>query len=159
MYIGPYQLTDEVPSDNPLMKGLTLGQLLLSPTRTYAPVMKELLSRHFSALHGIVHCSGGGQTKCLKYLPATLRVVKDQLFDPPVIFDLLQKASGCDDREMYQVFNMGHRLDIFTPRQHADDILQTARQFGIEAKVVGRVEASAARELHLTVKGKLIKFT
>ncbi|MFM7838011.1 MAG: AIR synthase related protein [Chitinophagaceae bacterium] len=158
VYIGPYQLTDEIPTDNPLLKGLTLGQLLLSPTRTYAPVMKELLNRHFPALHGLVHCSGGGQTKCLKYLPSALRVIKDQLFDPPVIFDLLQKASGSDDREMYQVFNMGHRLEIFTPQKHASEIIQTARQFGVEAKVVGRVESSATRELHLYAKGKLINY-
>src|SRR6201999_3914159 len=87
-----------------------IGHLLLSPTRTYAPLLKELLTGHFAAIHGLVHCSGGGQTKCMKYLPGEFRVVKDNLFEPPVVFKLIQEASGSDDREMYQVFNMGHRL-------------------------------------------------
>ncbi len=98
VYIGPHKLTDETEP------GQTIGDLILSPTRTYAPLMKELLESHFDAIHGLVHCSGGGQTKCLKYLPANFRIVKDNLFEPPLIFQLIQKASHSDFHEMYQVF-------------------------------------------------------
>ena len=87
---------------------------MLSPTRTYAPVVKALLENHFDQIHGMIHSSGGGQTKCLKYLPGPMRIVKDNLFKPPVIFDLIRQSSGADDREMYQVFNMGQRLEIYT---------------------------------------------
>src|SRR5690606_3974543 len=117
-----------------------IGHLLLSPTRTYAPLMKLLLGEHFEAIHGLVHCSGGGQTKCLKYLPAPYRIVKDNLFAPPVVFNLLKAASGSDWREMYQVFNMGHRLEVFTTEKDADKILAAGSSLGLEGRIVGRVE-------------------
>ena len=107
-------------------------------------------------IHGIIHCSGGGQTKCMKYLPGNFRVVKDDLFEPPVIFELLQKASGADTREMYQVFNMGHRLEIFTSEKTAYELIKIADGFGIGAKVVGRVESEETKELVLTVKDETI---
>jgi phosphoribosylformylglycinamidine cyclo-ligase len=130
-----------------------IGKLLLSPTRTFAPVMKVLLQDHFSAIHGLVHCSGGGQTKCLKYVPEQVRIVKDNLFEPPVIFELIQKASGADDREMFQVFNMGTRLEIYTTENEADKIVNVSKSFGVDAKVIGRVEASDKKELVIDVKG------
>lgn len=158
VYIGPHRLTDEagglfaagsrIPDTD---SRTTVGNLLLSPTRTYAPLMKVLLNEHFDAIHGLVHCSGGGQTKCMKYLPGNFRIIKDNLFDVPVIFNLLQKASGSDNREMYQVFNMGHRLEIFTDAKSAGLFIQAGQQFGIEAKVVGRVEPSEKKELILIV--------
>jgi phosphoribosylformylglycinamidine cyclo-ligase len=161
VYIGPFRMTDKLqvassklhgidlqPADNSLQ--LTIGNLLLSPTRTYAPLLKTLLQEHFEAIHGLIHCSGGGQTKCMKYLPANFRIIKDNLFEPPVIFKIIQKASGADNREMYQVFNMGHRLEIFTPEASADALIKTARNCNIEAKIVGRVEASGKKELVLT---------
>jgi phosphoribosylformylglycinamidine cyclo-ligase len=151
VYIGKHHLHDsiEVDHNGKAYPGLTIGKLLLSPTRTYAPLMKLLLQHYFSDLHGIIHCSGGGQTKCLKYLPQPLRLIKDQLFEPPVIFKLIQEASGADLREMYQVFNMGHRLEIFTTDKAADEIIASATSLGIEAHRVGWVEQGGQKELLL----------
>jgi phosphoribosylformylglycinamidine cyclo-ligase len=163
VYIGKNKLTDKIQlqttnySQSPSDKLQTnIGKLILSPTRTYAPLMKVLLEQHFSDLHGVIHCSGGGQTKCMKYLPQPLRIIKDNLFEPPLIFQLIQQNSGADDREMYQVFNMGHRLEIFTNESSAQQMIDAAKQFNIEAKVIGRVEASEKKELVLKVKDKEI---
>src|SRR5213079_2475537 len=131
----------------------TVGKLLLSPTRTYAPVAKALLEEHFDQIHGMIHSSGGGQTKCLKYLPGPMRIVKDNLFKPPIIFDLIRQSSGADDREMYQVFNMGQRLEIYTNSSKASDIIGLIHGFGMEARVIGRVEASEKKELLIDVGG------
>lgn len=156
VYIGSHRLSDPVPE--PALKHLNIGQLLLSPTRTYAPLMKLLLGQHFSDLHGLVHCSGGGQTKCMKYLPGNFRIIKDQLFEAPPIFPLLQKASGSDLREMYQVFNMGHRLEVFTSEAAAPALIAAGEAFGIPAQVVGRVEAAATKSLRLTAGGEIIEY-
>ena len=150
VYLGKYHLTDSIEvTDTTSIIQTDVGHLLLSPTRTYAPVLKTLFREYFEQLHGLVHCSGGGQTKCLKYLPADFRIVKDNLFEPPVIFNLIQESSGSDNREMYQVFNMGHRLEIFTESSAARNIINVAKSFGIEARIVGRVEAGAKKELIL----------
>lgn len=151
VYIGPHQLTDEI-NDAGTMR--SVGKLLLSPTRSFAPVMKEILTSHFDAIHGLIHCSGGGQTKCLKYVPENVRIIKDKLFEPPVIFNILQKASGADDREMYQVFNMGTRLEMYTDEKNADQLISVARQFGVDARIVGRVEAATKKELSIQLPGK-----
>ena len=143
-YIGPYRMTDTV-SEAP--GSPTAGKLLLSPTRTYAPVLRQVLTEYFGDVHGLIHCSGGGQTKCLKYLPGPMRIVKDDLFETPPVFDLIRKASGADDREMYQVFNMGCRLEIYTSEAAAASILSTARHWGVDARIIGRVEASAQKEV------------
>lgn len=143
-YIGPYRLTDTVPGST-----LNVGQMLLSPTRTYAPLVKAVLDKHFNAIHGIVHCTGGGQTKCLKFIQEGVRVIKDNLFTPPQIFELIQQSSGAAPREMYQVFNMGQRLEIFTNKDAASDMIQLAAGLGIEAQITGRVEAAAAKQLVL----------
>jgi phosphoribosylformylglycinamidine cyclo-ligase len=148
VYIGPHRMTDETTIDN---LQLTVGSLLLSPTRTYAPVMKILLEQHFDKIHGLIHCSGGGQTKCMKYLPGDFKIIKDNLFEPPVIFKLIQQASKSDNREMYQVFNMGHRLEIFTNGKDAESIINVSKQFNIDAKVIGRVEAGNKKELLLKI--------
>lgn len=148
VYPGPHRLTD-VAALPGVPEGLTIGQLLLSPTRTYAPLLKKIFTDHLPELHGLIHCSGGGQTKCMKYLPGNYRVVKDNLFAPPPVFRLLQQASGSDNREMYQVFNMGHRLEAFIPQEAAPLLITIAQEFGIEAKVVGRVENSDRKELVL----------
>lgn len=144
VYIGPYKITDDVMDGQ---RATTIGQLLLSPTRTFAPVMKELLENHFDAIHGLIHCSGGGQTKCLKYVPENVRIVKDNLFEPPIIFKLIQEASKSDDREMYQVFNMGTRMEIYTNAKEASAIINVAKGFGVDAQVIGRVEESERKEL------------
>ena len=146
-------MTDTIPNAE-----ISVGKLLLSPTRTYAPLLKLLLEEHFDAIHGLIHCSGGGQTKCMKYLPGNFRIVKDNLFEPPVIFQLIQQASGADRREMYQVFNMGHRMEIFTDAASADRLMAAGTKFGIEAKVVGRVEAGNKKELLLHTGGEEIVY-
>lgn len=152
VYIGPHQFGDAATV--PGYTGITVGQLLLSPTRTYAPLMKVLLQEHFDAIHGLVHCSGGGQTKCLKYLPGNFRIIKDNLFDVPPVFDILQAASQSDLREMYQVFNMGHRLEVFTDEAAAEKLISAGTALGIEAKIVGRVEAGEKKELVLRTQGQ-----
>jgi phosphoribosylformylglycinamidine cyclo-ligase len=145
--------TQGAPVGSPASSPFTMdiGQLLLSPTRTYAPLLKQLLTEQFDQIHGLIHCSGGGQTKCMKYLPGNFKVVKDHLFEAPLIFQLIQQASGSDNREMYQVFNMGHRLEIFTHEAAAADMIRVGQQFGIEAKIVGRVEAAEQKSLLLKI--------
>jgi phosphoribosylformylglycinamidine cyclo-ligase len=148
VYIGPHLMTDKI--DVPGTAVTTdIGHLLLSPTRTYAPLLKQLLTEQFDQIHGLIHCSGGGQTKCMKYLPGNFKVIKDDLFEAPLIFQLIQQASGSDSREMYQVFNMGHRLEIFTDAKAAEDMIRIAKQSGIEGKIVGRVEAADKKSLLL----------
>lgn len=146
VYIGKHTLTDKIHVEG---FGTDIGKLILSPTRTYAPLLVELLDKHFDDIHGLIHCSGGGQTKCMKYLPGNMRVIKDNLFAPPVIFDIIQDASKSDDREMYQVFNMGHRLEIFTTENKAAEMISVVEKYEIEAKIIGRVEKSATKELIL----------
>lgn len=156
VYIGKHRLADEVQLPN----GETslIGRLLLSPTRTFAPVLKEILENHFDAVHGLIHCSGGGQTKCMKYLPGPMKIVKDNLFTPPIIFDLIKDASGADAREMYQVFNMGTRLEIYTNEKDADTLINISKSFGVDAQVIGRVEASEKKELIIRYSGGELEF-
>ncbi|MBL0232759.1 MAG: phosphoribosylformylglycinamidine cyclo-ligase [Chitinophagaceae bacterium] len=155
VYIGPHKMTDTVKLDG---QDREIGKLLLSPTRTYAPVLQQILKEHFDAVHGLIHCSGGGQTKCLKYIPDTVRLIKDNLFTPPPIFEMIQKASGSDDREMYQVFNMGTRMEIYTDEKNADTLIGISKNFGVEAKVIGRVEPSEKKELHIKMEGTDLVF-
>lgn len=155
VYIGPHKITDEIEIGS---QKTEIGKLLLSPTRTFAPVMKVLLEDHFEAIHGLIHCSGGGQTKCLKYVPENVRIVKDNLFEPPVIFQLIQDASKSDDREMYQVFNMGTRLEIYTNEKEADNMISVAKSFGVDAQVIGRVEESKKKELHICISSGKLSF-
>ncbi len=145
IYTGTYKMTDLVQIETG--EEMPVGKLLLSPTRTYAPVVKTILENQFNHIHGMIHSSGGGQTKCLKYLPRPLRIIKDNLFTPPIIFDLIRKSSGADDREMYQVFNMGQRLEIYTDPPATDNIIKIIREFGMDAQVIGRVEDSDKKEL------------
>jgi len=145
VYIGSHNLTDLAPNNK------TIGSLLLAPTRTYAPLLKLMLNQHFNKIHGLVHCSGGGQTKCMKYVPGNFRIIKDNLFDSPMIFKLIKDASGADFKEMYQVFNMGHRLELFTDESNAEEFMELAHEFNIASKVVGRVEASDKKELVIQV--------
>ena len=147
VYIGKNKMTDDLAI--PGYGNITIGKLLLSPTRTYAPLVKAILDKHFKAVKGMIHCSGGGQTKCMKYLPGPMRIVKDNFMEVPPIFKLIQENSGANAREMYQVFNMGHRLEIFTDEQSAQDLIALAKTFNIEAQIIGSVEASAQKELIL----------
>ncbi|MES2330370.1 MAG: AIR synthase related protein [Bacteroidota bacterium] len=155
VYLGKNRMSDELDIDG---EKITVGKLLLSPTRTYAPLLKVLLDEYFDDINGLIHCSGGGQTKCMKYLPKPLAVIKDNLFDVPPIFQLIQKNSGADAREMYQVFNMGHRLEVFTNEKAAKKMIDAAAVFNIEAKVIGRVEGASKSSLALRGKGMSIEY-
>ncbi len=146
VYIGTSRMSDDLTINN---SRFVIGKLLLSPTRTYAPLMKVLLESYFDEIDGIIHCSGGGQTKCMKYLPQPMKVIKDNLFEAPEIFQLIQKNSGADHKEMYQVFNMGHRLEIFTNETAAAKMIAAAKQFNIDAHVVGRTETASSKQLLL----------
>jgi phosphoribosylformylglycinamidine cyclo-ligase len=156
VYIGTNKLTDEVLRNDG--EKTTIGKLLLSPTRTYAPVLKALLQNHFSKIHGLIHCSGGGQTKCLKYLPGNFKIIKDNLFDAPEIFNIIEKSSGSSLKEMYEVFNMGCRLEIYCSPADAQIMIDTANGFGIAAQIIGRVEASDKKELVIQIKGEEILY-
>lgn len=142
IYSGSQQLLDAILvnqssiQDNPI----SVGKLILSPTRTYAPVVKQLLADLRPHLHGMVHCSGGAQTKVLHFID-NLHVVKDNLFPVPPLFRLIQQESGTAWQEMYKVFNMGHRLEIYLPAEHADHVISVSQSFGIDARVIGYVEA------------------
>lgn len=157
VYLGKNKMTDTLTIEG-FANPISIGKLLLSPTRTYAPLVKKILDTHFSDIHGMIHCSGGGQTKCMKYLPTTLKIIKDNLFTPPPIFNLIQENAGSDNKEMYQVFNMGHRLEIFTNQQTAEALIATAAEFNIEAQIVGRVEAAQKSSLHLHTSTGIIDF-
>lgn len=160
VYIGSHRMGDQVTVDSqsPIARGTTVGKLLLSPTRTFAPVMKEILENNFDAVHGLIHCSGGGQTKCLRYIPENVRVVKNNLFEPPVIFQMIQEASNANDREMFQVFNMGTRMEIYTNEKDADRLISTSKSFGVDAQVIGRVEKSSRKELVIERGTKKLNF-
>ncbi|MCC7401941.1 MAG: phosphoribosylformylglycinamidine cyclo-ligase [Chitinophagaceae bacterium] len=153
VYIGPHRVTDVVEENGTKYE---VGKLLLSPTRTFAPVIKILLEEYFDSIHGMIHCSGGGQTKCLKYVPGNVRIIKDNLFEPPLIFKLIREASGADGREMYQVFNMGTRMEIYTDEKNAGEIIGIAGGFNVDAKVIGRVEESSKNELVIKTGGTTI---
>ncbi|HET8838907.1 MAG TPA: AIR synthase related protein [Flavobacteriaceae bacterium] len=142
VYSGSKKLTDKIEG-----VPLDAGKLVLSPTRTYAPIIKKILSR-FSAtdIHGMVHCSGGGQTKILHFIDK-LHIVKDNLFDIPPLFKLIQKESNTTWKEMYQVFNMGHRMELYVPEEIASEIIEIADSFNVDAKIVGRVETSSQKKL------------
>jgi phosphoribosylformylglycinamidine cyclo-ligase len=155
VYIGKNTVTDTLTIDG---EEHSIGKLLLSPTRTYAPLLKILLEEQFEAIKGIIHCSGGGQTKCMKYLPQPMRIVKDNLLPIPPIFKLIQTNSGADAKEMYQVFNMGHRLEIFTNESSAAAMITVAKALGIDAQIIGRVEASNSKQLIIDSELGLVEY-
>ena len=140
-YAGNSKLTDQIEG-----LGIDAGKLVLSPTRTYAPVVKKLLEALRPNIHGMVHCSGGAQTKILHFID-NLKVVKNNLFPVPPLFRLIHEQSGTDWKEMYKVFNMGHRLEVYLPREHAQQVIDIAQSFNIEAQIVGYCEASDKKEL------------
>ncbi|HEY5367781.1 MAG TPA: AIR synthase related protein [Hanamia sp.] len=144
VYIGKNRISD-IPA-------------VLSPTRTFAPIIKALLENNFDKIHGLIHCSGGGQTKCLKYIPENVRVIKDNLFEPPEIFKMIQEASHADNREMYQVFNMGCRMEIYTDEEFAENVVLLAKSFNIDAQIIGRVEESESKELVIKTADGELKF-
>jgi phosphoribosylformylglycinamidine cyclo-ligase len=152
VYSGSYNLTDEILVDNDYK--INAGKLVLSPTRTYAPIVKKILEKYRNQINGMVHCSGGGQTKILHFLDASLKVVKDNLFDIPPLFSLIQKQSNTDWKEMYKVFNMGHRMELYIPESIANDIINISKSFNVDAKIIGHVELKNSDEPRLTIKSK-----
>ena len=142
IYSGSKKLTDKIEGTN-----LNAGQLVLSPTRTYAPIMKEIFSKiNRKKINGLIHCSGGAQTKVMNFVH-NKHIIKDNLFDIPPVFKLIQKESGTSWREMYQVFNMGHRLEIYTDNNTADEIISICDSFSLDAKIIGRVEQNSGNKL------------
>lgn len=141
VYSGSKSLTDSVEGSP-----IDAGKLVLSPTRTYAPVIKKILDAHRSNIHGMVHCSGGAQTKVLHFVD-NVHVIKDNLFPIPPLFKLIQEESKTDWKEMYKVFNMGHRMELYVPAEVAQDIIEISKSFNIDAQIVGRVEANQGKKL------------
>jgi phosphoribosylformylglycinamidine cyclo-ligase len=141
VYSGTKSLTDQVEGSP-----LNAGKLVLSPTRTYAPVIKQLLDKHRKDVHGMVHCSGGAQTKVLHFVD-DVHIIKDNLFPIPPLFSLIQQESGTSWEEMYKVFNMGHRMEIYVSPEVADSIIALSKSFNIDAQIVGRVEAATTKKL------------
>lgn len=152
VYSGKYKVTDELPG-----APTNIGKLVLSPTRTYAPVIIPMLKELRKQIHGIVHCSGGGQTKVLHFVDK-LHVIKDNLFEVPPLFKLIQDVSGTEMKEMYKVFNMGHRMEIYM-KDGAEEAIEIARSLGVEAKVVGRVERSETKKLTVKVGDESLSYS
>ncbi len=154
VYSGQTKLTDSVENSP-----IDAGKLVLSPTRTYAPIIKEILSKYKSdTIHGMVHCSGGAQTKILHFIDNNLHIVKDNMFSIPPLFKLIQEQSKTDWKEMYQVFNCGHRMELYVKPEVAEDIIAISKSFNVDAKVVGRVEASDGKK-QLTIKSQYGTFS
>jgi len=146
VYSGNLKLTDMVETGHAPSLQTTAGKLVLSPTRTYAPVVKKILDALRPEIHGMVHCSGGAQTKILHFVD-NLRIVKDNLFAVPPLFKIIQEQSNTDWKEMYKVFNMGHRLEVYLAQEHAQEVIEISKSFNIDAQIVGRVETSDKKEL------------
>ena len=151
VYSGSRLLTEKIEGSK-----LNIGSLVLSPTRTYAPVIQKIFERvSRSSIYGMIHCTGGGQTKILHFID-NLHIVKDNLFTPPVIFDLIQKESGASPKEMYQVFNMGHRMELYVDPSIAEDVINISKMFSIDAQIIGHVESSKNKKLTLdTIYGTI----
>ncbi len=154
VFAGNKKLTDKVDLGD--SSKITAGKLVLSPTRTYAPVIKTMLDNYRSQIHGMVHCSGGAQTKILHFIDK-LHIIKDTLFPIPPLFKLIQEQSGTSWQEMYQVFNMGHRMELYVPYEVAADLIKISEHFGVDAQIVGRVEASDKKQVTIqSVCGEFI---
>ncbi|MBB2149068.1 AIR synthase related protein [Pedobacter gandavensis] len=145
VFSGGKKLTDTIKIDEDTE--ITVGKLVLSPTRTYAPVIKQILDAYRSQIHGLVHCSGGAQTKVLHFVNDDVHIIKDNMFPVPPLFQLIQEQSGTDWKEMYKVFNMGHRMELYVPAAIAEDIIAISKSFNIDAQIIGRVEASEQKQV------------
>lgn len=152
-YSGPYFLTDRiegVPVD--------AGKMVLSPTRTYAPIMMQIFKELDREIHGVIHCSGGGQTKIMHFMDHN-RIIKDSLFETPILFELIQKHSNTDWKEMYQVFNMGHRMELYLKEEYAQVVIDISKTFGVNAQIIGRVESSEQPELEINHRGSKLTYS
>ena len=153
VYTGRYGLTDRIEGCP-----LTVGKLVLSPTRTYAPIIREVLKDYRGHVQGMIHCSGGAQTKVLHFID-NLHVIKDNLFETPLLFQLIQQESQTPWSEMYSVFNMGHRMELYVDESVADDIIRISRSFDVDAQVIGRVEASGRAQVTIRTDGAEYRYT
>lgn len=150
VYSGAYQLTDSIEGVD-----IDAGHLVLSPTRTYAPIIKKVLDAHRSHIHGMVHCTGGAQTKVLHFVGDNCKVVKDNLFPVPPLFKTIQRCSGTDWKEMYKVFNMGHRMEIYVAPEYAQEIIAISKSFNVDAQIIGHIEEG---KRSLTIQSELGTF-
>ena len=153
VYSGKYKLTEELPG-----VPVNVGKLVLSPTRTYAPIIIPVLKELRKHIHGIIHCSGGAQTKVMHFVD-NVHIVKDNLFDIPPLFKLIGEVSGTSTQEMYKVFNMGHRMEIYLKEEYAKEVIEISKGLGVDAKVVGRVESSSSKKLTIRVNGEVMKYS
>ncbi|HTK22405.1 MAG TPA: AIR synthase related protein [Mucilaginibacter sp.] len=153
VFSGSKKLTDQINIDN--NKSVTAGKLVLSPTRTYAPIIKKILDTYRKQIHGMVHCSGGAQTKVLHFIDS-LHIIKDNLFPVPPLFKLIHEESGTNWQEMYKVFNMGHRMELYVPQEIASDLIQISKSFGVDAQIIGHVEDAEKKQV--TVKSEFGEF-
>lgn len=154
VYTGPYKLEDKLPGSK-----LNVGQALLSPTRSYAPIVTALLKEHSGVVKGLVHCSGGGQTKCLRFGSGGVHFVKDALFAPPPIFRTIQRVSRTPWREMYQVYNMGHRMEVYCSKRDVKKVIEVARAHGVAAQQIGQTERGDGLRNKLTISVGAKRFT
>lgn len=152
VYAGALKLTD--PTE---VEGVDAGKLVLSPTRTYAPIIKKILDAHRKDIHGMIHCSGGAQTKVLHFTD-NLHIIKDNMFPIPPLFKMIKEQSGTSWEEMYKVFNMGHRMEIYVPKEIAQDIIKISESFNVEAQIVGRVESSDKQHLSIKTENGLFEY-
>lgn len=152
VYSGKYKVIDELPATP-----LNVGKLVLSPTRTYAPIMIEVFKELRQHIHGLVHCSGGAQTKVLHFIDS-LHVIKDNLFDIPPLFKLIHEVSGTELKEMYKVFNMGHRMELYLDEKFAQQVIDISKNFGVEAKVIGRVESAVTKKVTLKTSAGIFEY-
>ncbi|MCF0205895.1 MAG: phosphoribosylformylglycinamidine cyclo-ligase, partial [Bacteroidales bacterium] len=151
VYSGKCKLTDKLESPYS-----DAGKLVLSPTRTYAPVIKEILKHYRSQINGIIHCSGGAQTKILNFVD-NIHIIKDNMFETPLLFKLIQEQSGTEWKEMYKVFNMGHRMELYVPENIAKDIIAISESFGVDARIIGRCEKHEGKKLTIkSDKGEFV---
>ena len=150
VYSGGMKLTDDTE-----VEGVDAGKMVLSPTRTYAPVIQKVLASHRDKIHGMVHCSGGAQTKVLHFVN-NLHIVKDNMFDVPPLFKMIQQQSKTPWQEMYKVFNMGHRMEIYTDAATAEEVIAISKSFGIDAKIIGHCHQSQGKSL--TIKSEFGEF-
>ena len=157
VYSGTCKLNDQIKIDQET--SVTAGKLVLSPTRTYAPIIKKIFEKYRPQINGMVHCSGGGQTKILHFLKSDLSVTKDQLFEIPPLFTLIQKESQTDWQEMYKVFNMGHRMELYVPKSISEEIIAISKSFGVDAKIIGNVKVKDVNDARLTIKSDKGTFT
>lgn len=153
IYAGSKKLTDPSRVD-----GVDMGKLVLSPTRTYLPIIKRILDAHRSNIHGIIHCSGGAQTKVMKFVDQ-VKIVKNQMFDIPPLFQHIQEESETAMKEMFQVFNMGHRLEMYVDESVAQDLIEISKSFDVDAQVIGHVESASTPSLELTYAGETFNYT